>query len=198
MSERAKHRKGLSSLFRRKKASSTRSDEGSLPEQSGKGNALEVEEQERKMKPRRMTTTTTTTQDNIHRKRTIESTKRSESMGTGIPTSTAQKPPPISIPSPSNGNTNPNVLTPTLQQQSKRFVSISNLRTSPPPLPTVPRQVSIIPAKPESTSWFSQTEYFQRMSNWAFDMVDTDGSGCVDEKVCFSHDLHVYDRTILC
>jgi hypothetical protein len=37
--------------------------------------------------------------------------------------------------------------------------------------------------KPEKTTWISRTNYFKEMSNWAFDVVDVDGSGCVDEKV---------------
>jgi hypothetical protein len=41
--------------------------------------------------------------------------------------------------------------------------------------------------KPEKTTWISRTNYFKEMSNWAFDVVDIDGSGCVDEKVCSFH-----------
>jgi len=35
-------------------------------------------------------------------------------------------------------------------------------------------------------SWLSRTSNFRKMSNWAFEVVDTDGSGCVDEKELYS------------
>lgn len=55
---------------------------------------------------------------------------------------------------------------------------------SRPPVP----EVSIVnkPIKQEKSSWISRTNYFKQMSNWAFDVVDLDGSGFVDEKVSFA------------
>ena len=35
-------------------------------------------------------------------------------------------------------------------------------------------------------SWLSRTKYFRNLSNWAFDVVDTDGSGSVDEKELYA------------
>lgn len=37
--------------------------------------------------------------------------------------------------------------------------------------------------KKKKGSWLSRTKYFNNLSDWAFEVVDTDGSGCVDEKV---------------
>lgn len=48
--------------------------------------------------------------------------------------------------------------------------------------------VSLNAEKDKGGSWLSRTNYFREMSDWAFDVVDTDKSGCVDEKVsppCF-------------
>lgn len=55
---------------------------------------------------------------------------------------------------------------------------------SRPPVP----EVAIVKetSKPGRASWFSRTHYFKEMSNWAFDVVDLDGSGFVDEKELYS------------
>jgi hypothetical protein len=37
-----------------------------------------------------------------------------------------------------------------------------------------------------SMSWFSQLEWFKRMSHWAFDVVDSDQSGHIDEQELYS------------
>ena len=50
--------------------------------------------------------------------------------------------------------------------------------------------------KPEKKTWISRTNYFKEMSNWAFDVVDVDGSGCVDEKVCSFHVSTSYTSTL--
>eukprot|EP00546_Thalassionema_frauenfeldii_P006672 CAMPEP_0178913562 /NCGR_PEP_ID=MMETSP0786-20121207/10912_1 /TAXON_ID=186022 /ORGANISM="Thalassionema frauenfeldii, Strain CCMP 1798" /LENGTH=265 /DNA_ID=CAMNT_0020586319 /DNA_START=69 /DNA_END=863 /DNA_ORIENTATION=- len=39
---------------------------------------------------------------------------------------------------------------------------------------------------PGHTSWLTRSKTFRRMSDWAFDAVDVDGSGCVDEKELYS------------
>jgi hypothetical protein len=183
MSERTKKRKGLSSLFRRRKISS-RSEEGSLLGHERKVNNHQEQRNTNKAP------VITTNQRNNQRTRTTDSTKISESMGVATPTTDLTFLPILSPP-PTNGGTK-HVVTTALKQQSKRRISISNLRKPPSPLPSVPRQVSIVSTKPESTSWFSRTEYFQKITNWAFDLVDTDGSGCVDEKVRFDPDLEYF------
>jgi Ca2+-binding EF-hand superfamily protein len=34
--------------------------------------------------------------------------------------------------------------------------------------------------------WLARSKRFKELSNWAFDAIDTDGSGCVDEKELYS------------
>jgi hypothetical protein len=52
-----------------------------------------------------------------------------------------------------------------------------------PPLPNVDVISVVLTPKKRKESWLSRTEYFKKLSNWAFEMVDTDESGEVDEKV---------------
>jgi len=40
--------------------------------------------------------------------------------------------------------------------------------------------------KASQSSWLTRTKTFKRISDWAFDSVDIDGSGCVDEKELYS------------
>ena len=67
----------------------------------------------------------------------------------------------------------------TLQSPAPKPVPVTLLEAS---FPVVKEAI-----KPEKTTWISRTNYFKEMSNWAFDVVDIDGSGCVDEKVCSLH-----------
>lgn len=69
---------------------------------------------------------------------------------------------------------------------------------SRPPVP----EVAIVKgtSKAARASWFSRTHYFKEMSNWAFDVVDLDGSGYVDEKVRASsrrHELFVSSQHLV-
>lgn len=45
---------------------------------------------------------------------------------------------------------------------------------------------SIPPRKKYRGSWLTRTKRFRQLSNWAFDVIDTDGSGSVDEKELYS------------
>jgi hypothetical protein len=51
-----------------------------------------------------------------------------------------------------------------------------------PPVPKVEVVVVTTPKK-EKGSWLSRSKYFQQLVDSAFEMVDADGSGEVDEKV---------------
>ena len=48
------------------------------------------------------------------------------------------------------------------------------------------RNSSIPPIKKYRGSWLTRTKRFCQLSNWAFDVIDTDGSGSVDEKELYS------------
>lgn len=45
---------------------------------------------------------------------------------------------------------------------------------------------SIPPIKKYRGSWLTRSKRFRQLSNWAFDVIDTDGSGNVDEKELYS------------
>merc|ERR1711862_334169 len=66
-----------------------------------------------------------------------------------------------------------------VQQIKRQPVSKNNEATTQSP-----------PSNPESkssqSSWLTRTKTFKRISDWAFDSVDVDGSGCVDEKELYS------------
>lgn len=44
----------------------------------------------------------------------------------------------------------------------------------------------IPPIKKYRGSWLARTKRFRQLSDWAFDVIDTDGSGSVDEKELYS------------
>eukprot|EP00547_Thalassionema_nitzschioides_P004382 CAMPEP_0194200360 /NCGR_PEP_ID=MMETSP0156-20130528/994_1 /TAXON_ID=33649 /ORGANISM="Thalassionema nitzschioides, Strain L26-B" /LENGTH=302 /DNA_ID=CAMNT_0038925341 /DNA_START=80 /DNA_END=988 /DNA_ORIENTATION=+ len=53
-----------------------------------------------------------------------------------------------------------------------------------------PKDLALEGGKKQSTeshtSWLTRSKNFRRMSDWAFEAVDVDGSGCVDEKELYS------------
>ena len=82
---------------------------------------------------------------------------------------------------------------PSVTNDARSKEAVTSLPTLPPkPAPVVESrppvpEVSIVnkPSKQEKSSWIARTNYFKQMRNWAFDVVDLDGSGFVDEKVRF-------------
>jgi Ca2+-binding EF-hand superfamily protein len=46
--------------------------------------------------------------------------------------------------------------------------------------------VSYKPPITKKAGWLARSKRFKELSNWAFDAIDTDGSGCVDEKELYS------------
>ena len=81
-----------------------------------------------------------------------------------------------------------------LKPESKPETKPEPVVESRPPIP----EVAVVKgtSKPEKASGFSRTHYFKEMSNWAFDVVDLDGSGFVDEKVSFPTTCSYNDITV--
>lgn len=67
----------------------------------------------------------------------------------------------------------------------------TKITTAPTPIisnktqrqPTSRTKVSVVRQR---TSWLCRTRHFAKLCDWAFDVVDTDGSGSVDEKELYS------------
>jgi hypothetical protein len=82
-----------------------------------------------------------------------------------------------------------------LAEATLKAAPIVETPKAPAAVEEMPSVISVKRSTPETKSWISRTNYFQKMSNWAFDVVDIDGSGCVDEKVSGCHTItNEYNR----
>eukprot|EP00549_Striatella_unipunctata_P019571 CAMPEP_0118710556 /NCGR_PEP_ID=MMETSP0800-20121206/23459_1 /TAXON_ID=210618 ORGANISM="Striatella unipunctata, Strain CCMP2910" /NCGR_SAMPLE_ID=MMETSP0800 /ASSEMBLY_ACC=CAM_ASM_000638 /LENGTH=352 /DNA_ID=CAMNT_0006614775 /DNA_START=276 /DNA_END=1334 /DNA_ORIENTATION=+ len=76
------------------------------------------------------------------------------------------------------------LLLPPMQNEDATIMDPSNdslMMTSP-----IPRKGKGLKKKKLKTSFLSRSKYFKDLCDWAFSLIDTDGSGAVDEKELYS------------